>query len=261
VRFAELNLARPTYPSTVNGTDAVDVLFCRNVLMYFGEEQARDAALRLQASLAGGGWLVVSPSEASSSAFALLEPVNFESAVVFRKATPARRVDAVPVGPEAPAVTPQWPEPGVRPIEVAKHPQDACGSSAQARQAACALADQGRLGEALAWCERWLAADKLDPWAHYVRGAVLAEQGDAGAARLALQRCIYLRPGFVLAHLALGQVARRLGHTAETQRHLAVAEQLLGAFQPGDAVPDAGGLTAGRLQDAFKATAPTEGAT
>jgi len=259
VSFAELNLARETYPCTVNGTDGIDVIFCRNVLMYFDDEQARAVARRLQSSLADGGWLIVSPSEASSAAFPQLDPVNFESAVMFRNDAAGRRADTGTDPGTAAEPSAQLPEGGLFPIPIPvfdlADPREAAESSAFARQTARALADQGRLGEALAWCERWIAVDKLDPWAYYVRGAVLAEQGDANAARQALQRCIYLRPGFVLAHLALGQVARGLGDTAATTRHLAVAAQLLRAFRPDDPVPDADGLTAGRLQEAFKALA------
>ena len=41
-----------------------------------------------------------------------------------------------------------------------------------------ALANQGQLAEALAWSERWIAADKLDCAAHYLHAMViLAEQG------------------------------------------------------------------------------------
>jgi len=254
VSFAELNMARGTYPCAINGTDAVDVIFCRNLLMYFSEPQARAVAQRLQQSLAEGGWLIVSPSEASRAPFPQLEPVNFESAVVFRKPAAGQRGDAAPQWPEvAPplgvAVAQARP---IEPTPVLEAVPAAPEALASCRQAACTLADQGRLGEALVWCDKWIAADKLDPWAHYVRGVVLIEHGDANVARDALRRCVYLEPGFVLAHVALGELARGLGNTADTARHFAVAGQLLQALRPGDPLPDAGGLTAGRLHQTFK---------
>jgi len=64
-----------------------------------------------------------------------------------------------------------------------------------------ALADQGKLAEALTWCDRWIAADKLDAAGHYLRAVVLLEQGDPEQARRALQRTVYLHEDFVLAHL------------------------------------------------------------
>jgi chemotaxis protein methyltransferase CheR len=41
VRFAPLNLAEDVYPSLMNDAHAMDVIFCRNVLMYFTPAQAR----------------------------------------------------------------------------------------------------------------------------------------------------------------------------------------------------------------------------
>jgi chemotaxis protein methyltransferase CheR len=232
VTFAELNLARDTYPCTLNGTDAVDVIFCRNLLMYFGAEHARAAQQRLERALGAGGWLVVSPSEASSAAFPQLDAVNFESAVVFRKPAPARAVgSAAPTNHPQPAPIDR---PELRPIEAS--PAEAAAprpveSSESARRAAWALADQGHLEDALAWCERWIAADKLDPWAHYVSGVVLVEQGEAARARDALRRCVYLQPDFVLAHLALGHLARGLGDGAEAARCFAAANELRASFR------------------------------
>ena len=41
VRFAPLNLVEDVYPALANETNAMDVIFCRNVLMYFTPHQAR----------------------------------------------------------------------------------------------------------------------------------------------------------------------------------------------------------------------------
>ncbi|HSV34152.1 MAG TPA: CheR family methyltransferase [Ramlibacter sp.] len=257
VSFAELNMAQDTYPRATNGTSDVDVIFCRNLLMYFDSKQVAKVAERLRESLQVGGWLIVSPTEAAATAFPGLEPVNFEAAVAFRKQA-TRCVDVPQQHPELPLAmqaTETQLEPS-RPMQVAVR---ASMPMAAFRQTACTLADQGRLDEALTWCDRWVAADKLDPWGHYVRGVVLIEQGDASGARQALRRCVYLQPGFVLAHLALGQLARGLGHEAETARHFHVAEQLLGVLQPGEALADAQGLTAGRLHESFKVLATAEG--
>jgi len=89
VRFEELNLAGKMYPSPFSGTDAIDLLFCRNVLMYFSPPRVDDVVARLRQSLAEGGWLVVSPSEACGCHFPGLVPENFDEGVLFRR--PAAR--------------------------------------------------------------------------------------------------------------------------------------------------------------------------
>ncbi|HSV47868.1 MAG TPA: CheR family methyltransferase [Ramlibacter sp.] len=258
VHFAELNMAQQIYPSALNRTNGVDVIFCRNLLMYFSQAQARKAAQRLQWCLRDGGWLVVSPSEAGHMAFPGLEPVHFDAAVAFRKPQCGQGLEAaLPRAQAAPALRP---EAACEAQSITPHPMpaaasDASPSLAACRQAACALADQGRLEEALLWCDRWVAADRLDGRAHYVLGLVLGERGDAQGAQRALQRCIYLEPDFVLAHLALGQQARGLGQPSEAARHFEFAGQLLRTLRPHDPLPEAGGLTAGRLHATFGALA------
>ena len=86
VMFSHLNLADDAYPSLVSNTNAMDVILCRNVLMYFTAEQARQAAANLRRALMSGGWLIVSPTETSNALFAPLSPVQFPGALLYRNA-------------------------------------------------------------------------------------------------------------------------------------------------------------------------------
>jgi len=110
-----------------------------------------------------------------------------------------------------------------------------------------ALANRGQLSEALGWCDRWLAAHKLDYSGHYLRAGVLQELGDREQARKSLQRAIYLEPELVLAHFALGNLARADGRHDEATRHLKNALQSLRRHPSEEALPESDGLTAGRL--------------
>jgi chemotaxis protein methyltransferase CheR len=112
-----------------------------------------------------------------------------------------------------------------------------------------ALANQGKLTDARAWCDRWVAADKLDASGHYLRAVVLQELGDNDQARRSFQRAIYLHPDFVLAHFALGNLARSHGKNDQADKHFANASHLLRDCQPGDLLPESDGLTANRLTE------------
>jgi chemotaxis protein methyltransferase CheR len=116
-----------------------------------------------------------------------------------------------------------------------------------------ALANQGVLGEALAVSERWIAADKLEPTAHYLHAMVLQELGERTRARGALQRAIYLDPAFTLAHFALGNHARAEARPEEAQRHFHDAADLLRGRAADEPVPESEGLTAGRLREIISA--------
>ena len=66
VTFTYLNLSEDAYPSLTNNTNGMDVILCRNVLMYFTEKSQREVVGKLYRCLVKGGWLMVSPAEISS---------------------------------------------------------------------------------------------------------------------------------------------------------------------------------------------------
>src|SRR6185369_14530038 len=65
VTFSILNLAEDSYPSLSTNTNAIDIIFCRNVLMYFESKQQQRVIQGFQRSVLDTGWLVVSPCETS----------------------------------------------------------------------------------------------------------------------------------------------------------------------------------------------------
>jgi chemotaxis protein methyltransferase CheR len=126
----------------------------------------------------------------------------------------------------------------------AERPGDATVLAQRAR----AAADEGRLAEARAWCEQAIAADKLNPAGHYLLAIIAQEEGQLAASEAAVRRALYLDPDFVLAHFAAGNLARRQDRRAEAARHFATALSLLRRYGQDDLLPEAEGMTAGRLR-------------
>jgi chemotaxis protein methyltransferase CheR len=306
VNFTHLNLVEDVYPSLATETNAMDIIFCRNVLMYFSQPQIRKVIENLAHALVGGGWLVVSPSEASKALFPQLINVNFPGAILFKKSGAPPDIEAMPMVftpvPEllVPAIEESLPwapstalvadrEPTRRKEEqkpvveqaprvplafaqslyhegryaeaadmllatFAERPLAPAALSLLAR----ALANQGKLADALVWCERWIATDKLDAAGHYLHALVLLEQGDSQNARMSLQRAVYLDHNFVMAHFALGNLARSRGNIAEAGKHFSNAQHFLRPYQQDDLLPEADGLTAGRLTQTLTAMTDSE---
>jgi chemotaxis protein methyltransferase CheR len=92
VAFSYLNLAEDIYPSPINNTGAMDIIFCRNVLMYFAPGHAQEVVQGLYRSLTNEGWLIVSSSELSQHLFPEFTSINFPGAVVYRKLTSEPRL-------------------------------------------------------------------------------------------------------------------------------------------------------------------------
>jgi len=84
VEFRVLNLASPDYPSLSSGVEQMDVIFCRNVLIYFDLETVAKIATRLIASLAPGGWLFLGASDPSIAEFVPCEVVLTGAGLAYR---------------------------------------------------------------------------------------------------------------------------------------------------------------------------------
>lgn len=89
VRFTRLNLITDVYPSTLTGTTTMDLILCRNVLMYFSLELAGEVIDRLHNALITGGWLIVSPQEISYAQRPGFVQVKQSSVFLFRKGAAA----------------------------------------------------------------------------------------------------------------------------------------------------------------------------
>ncbi len=85
VKFSASNLVDiSTLPIIKYNT--IDIILCRNVLMYFTQEQMQEVIKYFYLFLRDGGWLIVSPSELSSSMFSSFTTVNHSGAILYKKA-------------------------------------------------------------------------------------------------------------------------------------------------------------------------------
>ncbi len=255
VTFFSLNLAEDPYPAVVNATNAMDIIFCRNVLMYFSRDRANAVIHNLAHCLVDGGWLVISPVEAPGIGLSpLLQPVHFPGAILYRREERPKK-GGRPISLPAP---PQFKKKSMVPVRAKAAPAkrhdtirlvaegkkcDAEKMSDQVRL----LANLGKLTDALALCGEALQADKLDPSLHYLQATILQEMGKAEEAVASLKRAIYIDQDFVIAHFALGHLLQRQGRKRESGKHLETARSLLQSHRGEDILPDAEGLSAERL--------------
>jgi chemotaxis protein methyltransferase CheR len=270
VTFAQLNLAQDHFPSLATDTNAMDLILCRNVLMYFTPWQARRLVGKLRQCLVDDAWLAVSPSECSQEMFAELTTVNFPDAILYQKRRRAQeRIPASHLAGETPRAVPTSEAIGasaLRAIDSAVTIDEILNAPAATEPGedeiigppeyswhARTLANQGQLAESLEWSGRWIATDRLNAAAHYLHAVVSQELGDRAAARTSLRRAIYLQPDLVLAHFALGNLARAESRAAEARRHFQNALGLLRRRPVDELVPESEGLTAGRLTEIISA--------
>lgn len=87
VTFFPLNLADEEFCQPLHVASTIDVIFCRNVFIYFSPQRAQTVLLNFHRLLTDGGWLIVSPSEASYLAQLPFTAVSFPGIIVHRKGT------------------------------------------------------------------------------------------------------------------------------------------------------------------------------
>ncbi len=292
VTFAYFNLMEDSYPSLTNNTNAMDIIFCRNVLMYFEPALAAQVVHRHSLSLVDGGWLIISPTDNAQTMTETMETVNFPGAILYRKnASGTARSSAAPFPaqleppeqivirpaattkqhtrrPAAMAADKTPPPPRPRPSdyrqalalyqqgrygEAAAQATTLLGSQKNKVQAMNLIArihaNQGDLASARQWCMQAIDADRLNPVGHYLMAVVLLELGQTDGSMQELKRTLYLDPYFVLAYFTLGNLYRQQGRHKEAGKHFENALLLLDVRPPEEILPEAEGMTAGRLAE------------
>ncbi|MCJ7523800.1 MAG: chemotaxis protein CheR [Candidatus Aminicenantes bacterium] len=277
VTFSYLNLAEDIYPTPQSNTNAMDIIFCRNVLMYFAPERARQVGQGLYRSLVEGGWLMVGASELSQVLFPQFTSVQFPDPIVYRKeiqgaSLPDVFPDELPSPFQKTTAQPQTEFNAV--VESTLPHNEYAAVFEQTTQATDleipkkteektlpakahlirALADQGKLNEALALCVEALASDKLNPGLHFLRASILQELNRIDEAGVSLKRTLYLDQNFLLAHFALGNLGLRQGKTRAAKKHFENVLTLLKENRPEDILPESEGLTAGRFREIILAS-------
>ena len=228
VVFEEFNLADPSYPRPQ--PDGWDLIFCRNVTIYFRTETTRQVVARFRETLRPGGFLVLGPTECLHAICDDFETVEASGALVYAKpplAPPLARMRRTcgELHPPAPAPTAGPRVERVEPVSVRPAPR-AAPSPRAAEEDACARA-LAAVAE-----DRWQRAEKilvplvgesssarprlLLAWLRALRGE--REQATALCLEL-LARDPLLGP----AHYILGLVATRAGDLEESAEHLGKA--------------------------------------
>jgi len=85
VTFSYINLARDAYPSLLSNTNGMDIIFCRNVIMYFTHEFAQKVIKNLHHSLIDKGWLSINPIETTPGFSSKFNRVKFSSTALYQK--------------------------------------------------------------------------------------------------------------------------------------------------------------------------------
>lgn len=285
IRFFNLNLSRPDYPNIGRGLAELDLILCRNVLMYFAPEQAALALGRLLACLAPDGVLLLSAVEAGialEAGFtgtwlgdgyavrrqrgAVPSPVRAPAPVVPMMAPHTSVPGGYPVSPSLPlpadlgeAVL--WTD-SARALEEARYADAAlllerrlacAGLSEREQMETClklahACANGGRHEQAEQWLTSARLFDRLDVRPYWLLALFRYQQGRLDEALACLKKVRYLDPDFVLASFFELQIRLRQGDGPRAEQARKRCLEML-AVQADDApVAEGDGLSVKQLR-------------
>ncbi len=90
VTFTQLNLMEDAYPSYQTNTTFMDMIFCRNVTIYFSPSTTRQVVERFYDCLVDEGWLIVGHSEHSLITYGQFQACSYPNTILYqRTARPA----------------------------------------------------------------------------------------------------------------------------------------------------------------------------
>ncbi|HEX4017839.1 MAG TPA: protein-glutamate O-methyltransferase CheR [Frankiaceae bacterium] len=216
VEFRQHNLTTDPPPAP-----RLDLVLCRNVLIYFDRRQMLDVVDGMHNALVSGGWLLLGHSETLWRLYDGFELVRHDDAFLYRRRPPepaaVRRPPPLrrPLAPPAP-----------RPDPLAEV-RDALSAGAYAAAAELAA--------------RHMVEQPLSAQLHYLHGLALVEIGEDAQALIALRRAAYLDPASGFAQFLLAVVLGRLGHGSEAARAYGAAALALSRRVPHERANELGG--------------------
>ena len=184
-------------------TGTYDLVFCRNLLIYFDLPTQQRAAARLAALLADDGLLLAGYAEAPALCRAGFAPRTPHDTFALRKH--GRRAADVWRAPPRPAGRPA-PRPSAPPPP--PPPRDLLAE-------AKAHADAGRLAHAEDACHALLAVRADDAEAWFLLGLTAECTGRPQSAQDCWRRCVYLDPDHYEALCGLALLAEQRGDVAQ----------------------------------------------
>ncbi|MCP4217215.1 MAG: hypothetical protein GY765_21405 [bacterium] len=262
VVFDYLNLVENRPPALLDNTDGMDVIFCRNALIYFSPSMAQKVLRNLIDCLKPGGWLVLSSTESFKVNEAGLSRKHIPGAPIYRKTE--KNVPMPKIAAQA--------MPGKRSLDPAKkckyeealeyyhqgfymktvevlgsilsqpHENAMPEADRQYMLLARAFSRMGKMGEAERWCRKAIKIDRHNIQYRYLLATFLMDRGNLKDAAISLKQCLYIDEGFVPALFSLGNIAHMERNEDEAIRYFDKTLSLLDSYDNDFPVVDFDGV-------------------
>lgn len=216
VRFLQGNILQPGF---LDSLGRYDVVFCRNLLIYFNKDAQEQAIKGLYNLLVPGGLLFTGHSEASLFMGTRFRPVAHSRAFAFHKQPEVQEPPVITPVHEIQDVEAQEEPAGLTKTSLFRRPRPSAGKTSLRPKEnvqddfvhAQELADEGHLEEAAIFCEKNLRKNGPSAKWFYLLGIIWDSLGKTDEAIRYFRKAVYLDPGHVESLTQLALIAERSG--------------------------------------------------
>jgi chemotaxis protein methyltransferase CheR len=281
VKFSFLNLVKDPFPDPINGTDNLDIILCRNVLMYFSYATIKRVADKFNNSLLENGWLIVSQVELNDLYLSNFEKYSYENGIFYKKNSDKHspKIFKPKNTLREKRDTPSYDKKELPHKKIVKEEQsfttlekmylngeyEACIEDCQKcsekkptdhsylhLMAKC-YANSGDYNRAIECIDKVIESGVSSEDIYYLYGTVLKENNEPAKAEIALKKGIYLNPGHLFSHLMLGNIMNQEGKTEASVRYYNNVLDILSNMDDKAIISDSGGLTKARMTEMVEA--------
>lgn len=223
VRFKKFNLIKDTYPSFLNDTVNMDIIVCRNVLLYFEKKIIKECIDKFYECLSDDGFLNISSVEYD---FLLLEKYKeayFNNALFFKKDICTKQDNyCIELDIKDDYV---FQKPDIFKSEYISSKE--LSKESQKKLSINDIKNEKDILKALDFCEELLKKDPKNIELNYYYAHLLIDQNQLKKAVKILEKIIYLDDTIIMAYITLGFVYSSLNICDKSLTYIKRAKKLL----------------------------------
>lgn len=271
VTFAPLNLVSDEYPSISRGIHDMDLILCRNVLIYFDDDRIRQISNRLYSTLTPGGLLLLGHSEPTRLMSSQFQLVNESGMICYTRVELAKRTHRehasarIPAhASKAPPPKPEDPLQSARALVASGRHDDALAILLPLAErdhpdatvyllVAEIYAGRGKYADSRLWVDRLLEQDRLNVDAYRLLSVICEATDQWEEAFQHARKGVFLDPDSVLANYQMACLYRRRGDASKAGKYYRSVLKLIENLPDETTVGGGEGVPVGRMRDAVMA--------
>ena len=285
ISFSYLNLSKKSYPSNITNTEQVDVVFCRNVLMYFTPQIIKQASVGFKDCLIDNGWFITSQVELNDDYFSSFERVQYLNGIYYRKTNIKKTIvkPQLEIKKMNVQIAKEKPKKQFEKVEIKKSIQKPVAKNHNSHSDSAAYFRKGEYRKCIESCLFSIAhgglnndlfsfliksyanlgqlddnqkllnhifkSNEVTAEMYYIYASLLNEQNDLIQTEQNLKKAIYLNHNHILSHLMLGNIFLKMDKTHMAIKHYENIIKIVSNLNDNEIVPESEGLTVGRIKE------------